>query len=234
MASRRTGSRARRAILGAIVLCTLALSTQAIGASGGGTVLPAQAKPHGYSLGDMNKATALFSTSGNSAADYPNTPFQLLYVDPSKVTTTPDNCGIFNTGTFPFSVKSGTPFYVPLEFVDDSPPVLGTWPMTAAQAKPYFFDASQIGGHDFAITVDGVTTPIGPSYLAWPSTTPPLPDGGGTHIITLGVFLGPMSPGNHSVTITGEVSGALVEPAYGICSSREAYTYTVNVVPGKR
>ncbi|MBV8952457.1 MAG: hypothetical protein JOZ99_16410 [Actinobacteria bacterium] len=233
MASRRMNSRVRPVVLGLVVVCALALSTQALGASGGGgNVLPAQARPHGYSLTDMNEATALFSTSGNSAAYYPKTPFQILYIDPTSITQTPDGCGILSTGTFSFTVKSGTEFYVPLEFVDDSPPVLGVFPTNAAQAEPYFFDQSQIGGRNFVIGVDGSSTPVGPAYLAGPSTTPPLLDGGGTHIITLGVFLTPLSPGSHTVTITGGVFGALLQPVYGICSASESYTYKVRVLPG--
>src|SRR5271169_1095243 len=44
---------------------------------GGGNVQPPSAKSHGYSLDDMAKLMALFSTSNNNLAYYPATPFQI-------------------------------------------------------------------------------------------------------------------------------------------------------------
>src|SRR5262245_24964714 len=120
-------------------------------------------------------------------------------------------------------------FYLPLQSVDDSPPVLGTFPTTSAQAQAYFFGPSQYGGHDFVAVVDGVSTPIGPAYLAGPVTTPPLLDGGGTHILTLGAFVQPLSPGTHTVRISGELSGAALAPTYGITFLRDDFTYTIHV-----
>lgn len=232
MASRRGVVRARRALPAVIVVCVLALSAQSVGASGGGVVLPPGARPHGVSLADMAKALALFSTSGNDPARYPSTPLQVLYYDPHTLVPSTDGCGSVSTGTNVFVVKSGTTFFVPVENVDDSPPVLGTFPTTRSQAGPYFFDPSQVGGRDFVITVDGVATPLGASYLAGPVTTAPLLDGGGSHMITLGAFLGPMSPGTHTVSISGGLFGALIQSVYSpTCFFREAFTYTVKVVP---
>src|SRR5262249_58282823 len=94
----------------------------------GGEVLPAAARPHGFSLTDMARATALFNTSGNDLSQYPQTPFQILYVDPTTQTFTFVNGGLVVTGTNQFTVAAGTPFYVPVASVDDSPPVLGTFP----------------------------------------------------------------------------------------------------------
>lgn len=178
-------------------------------------VLPPSAKPHGYSLTRMAAAVAVFSSSGNQAAYYPKTPFQILYKN---------NAG--NT----FVVKRGTRFYVPLFNVDDSPPVFGTFPTTAAQARKYFFDPAQIGGQGFQIVVDGVATPLDASYLAGPVTSAPLLDGGGTHTITIGAFLRALRPGVHTVTISGGLFGALVDPSPCPTGCTENITYTVEVL----
>jgi hypothetical protein len=50
--------------------------------------------------------------------------------------------------------------------------------------------------------------PLGAAYLAGPVTTAPLPDGGGTHILTVGAFLSPLSPGQYTVSISGGAFGA--------------------------
>jgi hypothetical protein len=124
-------------------------------------------------------------------------------------------------------VHPGTVFYVPIQEVDDSPPVLGTFPTSASTAASYWFDSSQLGG-SFFIMVDGHTTSLGDSYSVGPITTPPLQDGGGTHIITIGVFLTPLSPGSHSVSIKARVDGALI-PATGFNFIEGDFTYTVKV-----
>src|SRR5262249_11124051 len=69
----------------------------------GGEVLPAAARPHGFSLTDMARATALFNTSGNDLSQYPQTPFQILYVDPTTETFNFVNCGLGVTGTNPLT-----------------------------------------------------------------------------------------------------------------------------------
>jgi hypothetical protein len=198
-------------------------------ATAGGTVLPATARPHGWSLDRMTGALAMFNTSGNNPSYYPNTPFQVLYVDPSTAQSVPVDGGLSTSGSNTFRVPPGTPYFVPLFFVDDSPPVLGTWPATHAEAIGYFFDASQYGAQGFEITVDGQTTPIGSAYLAGPVQTAPLLDGGGTHILTLGAFLHPLTPGRHTVSIAGGVFGDQLLSTYGIAFLTEADTYTVTV-----
>ncbi len=208
-------------------------------ASGGGNVMPPNAQPRGYSLTDMARATAIFNTSGNNPLYYPNTPFQILYADLSAVTETVVTCdnggsGKLQSGTNSFTVAPGTPFYVPLFNVTDSPPVLGTYPLDESAAVRYFFGPTQIGGRDFEIIVDGKSTPVGPEYLAGPVETALLLDGGGTHIITLGVFLTPLSVGTHTVTIRGQVAGDLLLPTYGISCLKEDFTYVVEVKPDGR
>jgi hypothetical protein len=195
----------------------------------GGGVMPAAAQPDGWSLARMTGALALFNTSGNDPSYYPNTPFQIFYVDPSTARVVPVNGGLQTFGSNTFAVSPGTFFFVPLFDVDDSPPVLGTWPANHEQALAYFFGAAQYGARGFDIAIDGESTPIGSAYLAGPVTTPPLLDGGGTHMLMLGAFVHPLPPGTHTISIAGGVFGDLLEPTYGISFLTEADTYTVTV-----
>jgi hypothetical protein len=130
-------------------------------ATGGGTaadILPPFAQPYGYSLADMSRLTAAFTSSGNDPMYFPKTPFQILYTDASLVSTNEDCttfaplCGFTatqNSGTVfsnTFNVKPGTIFYVPVLNADDSPPVVGVFPKTPPQARRYIFDPTQVGG----------------------------------------------------------------------------------------
>ncbi|GAA3639416.1 hypothetical protein [Microlunatus ginsengisoli] len=197
----------------------------------GATVLPPDARPCGYSLSEMTRRLALFTTSGNDQAYYPRTPFQILYFDPATAQVDTSGDGWAFSGTNTFSVPAGTQFFVPLQNADDSPPVLGTLPRSQAEAASYFFDPAQLGAKGYRIDVDGVATPIGPRYVAGPVRTPPLLDGGGRHMITLGAFVGPLPPGKHTVTIDGGLYGDLLFPAYGIRFLRGHFSYQVSVAP---
>jgi hypothetical protein len=197
----------------------------------GGQVLPAAARSHGLSLTDMAGATALFNTSGNDLSQYPRTPFQILYVDRATQTFSPVDGGLVVTGTNQFTVAAGTPFYVPVAFIDDSPPILGTFPTGPSAVANYVFAQDQVGTKDLRVIVDGRVTPIGSAYAAGPVQTPPLLDGGGSHIITVGAFLTPLSPGTHTVAIAGEFSGALFQQATGLNFEQFHLTYTVTVMP---
>jgi hypothetical protein len=204
-------------------------------ATGEDAVLPANARLHGYSLTDMTLAAALFDVSGNNLQYYPNTPFQILYYDPKTLTNTLVGTTLMSTGSNSFTVAPGTPFFVPLWNADDSPPIVGKFPTEASQAADYFFNPDQLGGH-FEIIVDGQSTPIGRAYVAGPVTSStPLPDGGGSHIITVGVFLHPLSVGTHTVTIRGGLAGTAVGATYlatnGFNALTEDITYTIHVVP---
>jgi len=197
-----------------------------------GGVLPSAAHPRGWSLERMTSALALFTTSGNQPAYYPDTPFQLLYVDPGTGSSVSVDDGVKFFGSNTFTVRPGTEFFLPLWNVDDSPPIVGTWPQTQRDVVPYFFGPSQVGAKGFAITIDGAATPIGPPYLAGPVTSPvALLDGGGTQIMTLGAFLSPLPPGRHRVTITGGLYGAGIANTYSIGFLEEEIAYTVTVAP---
>lgn len=194
--------------------------------STGGSVLPASAQPHGTSLTAMLSRIALFQSSLSTASPLtpPETPFQILYSPASSST---------------FTVQAGTFLYVPVFYFDDTPTVVGCppnvvvdapgcvgiWPDNNAEARSYFFDPSKNDAHDMTITVDNVTTALGPDYVAGPVTTPPLLDGTppGTHMINLAAFVSPLSPGTHTVTIAGVVDGP-----YLTISGASGFTFTAS------
>jgi hypothetical protein len=215
MASRKTSHRGVRiAILG------LSIVSSAAPAFAGGNVLPPNAKPHGYSLSDMVRQSALFYSSGNNVA-YPDTPFQILYVKPEPLV---------------FPVRPGTMLYVPLFMSDDSPPVIGDFPDVRNQAAvaDYYFSQAEVGITIAEIQVDdGEWTTLGRGY-ATGAATPPLLDGGGSHLSVLGAFINPLNRGMHTVTIRVLATGAAWRPylAYiGIPFTGDTFevTYCVNV-----
>jgi hypothetical protein len=193
----------------------------------GGQVMPPSATPLGLSLSNMALQNAQFVTSGNNPLVLPQTPFQMLYYDPGTLSSVIVQGGLLSTGSNVFRVPAGSFFYVPILNADDSPPVLGAFPTSVSTAVSYLFDSTQRGASQ-SIVVDGRTTSVGMSYLVGPITTAPLQDGGGTHIITVGVFLTPLSPGTHSVSVSGRFDGALI-PSVGVNFIEERFTYTVMV-----
>jgi hypothetical protein len=220
-----------RRILLAVILAAQGLPPRAALADDGGNVLPPQAKPHGYSLTDMASEIALFSTSGNSSQYYPDTPFQVLAEDVSTIVATPVNGGIVVTATNSFTVSAGTPFFVAVYYSDDSPPFTPPFPTDNREAAKYLHDVN--GVDVLGIIVDGKSTFLGPDYVAGPVLTPPLLDGGGTHLISVGAFLTPLSVGKHTVSIMGFLSGPSFSAANGGLSFELAvFTYTVDVVAG--
>ena len=219
----------------------LALSLILFGVGGlasGGEVMPPGASPQGYSLADMARKLALFDTSNNASQTYPDTPFAILFQDAAKesltITTCPDTkSGLLLLGGNTFAVPTGKPFFVPLFSADDSAPVVGNFPAQEAGAIGYFFGASQLGARDFEIIVDGQITAVGPAYIAGPVQVAALGDGNGTHLIQLGLFLTPFSPGTHTITIRGQLAGAAILPAAGISCLQEDFTYVVKVTPAR-
>ena len=118
----------------------------------GGKVLPATAKPRGYSLADLARATAAFNVSNRDPANLPDIPFQVLF------TLTDGNSN-------EFTVDQGTMFYVPLLYIDDSPPIVGDFPddlNDRAELEAYVFGSEQIGVDLLQIVVDGQVTNLGP------------------------------------------------------------------------
>ena len=223
----------------ALSLVVLSAICVTLVAADGGNVLPPDATPHGYSLDNIASVLALFDTSGNNLQFYPKTPFQILFQDPSKFQSSNITCpnggqGFLLTGGNTFVVSPGTEYFVPLFTVDDSQPVLGVWPTEKSEAADYFFGAENYGDQNLAIVVDGNTTPVGADFLGGPVETPPLLDGGGTHLIQLGVFLKPLRSGTHTVTIQGGVFGSGVLPTYGFSCEQQDFTYVVKVVPGSK
>jgi hypothetical protein len=230
---------ARRLLsFGTLCLLMLWAMSSALAEDGhGGKVLPAQAKPYGYSLDDLAAQLALFSTGNNNPQYYPQTPFQILFGDSSKtqfvnVTCPNGQSGVRQVGVNSFVVQGRTPFFIPLFYVDDSPPVLGVFPADHSTAIDYFFSPNQVGGRDFKIIVDKEVTEIGSDYLAGPVGTQPLLDGGGSHFIQLGAFLTPLKAGTHTVTIKAQVAGALLYPVYGFSCLQGDFSYVVKVLPG--
>jgi hypothetical protein len=202
---------------------------------GGGNVLPANAKSHGYSLSKMAKLTAAFNVTDHSG------------VTPDVVNGEPFQ-GLFTTATNTFIVEPGTTLYVPVWQLDDSDPVLGTFPNVANRqaVENYAFSSNQFGIQYSNIKVDKKVTSLGSNYLAAVTLDDPLTDflpggHGGYHYITLAVFLSPLTKGTHTVEISGLATGAAIAPwcsilnvFYGatVCTNQYgpwSITYTVIV-----
>jgi hypothetical protein len=166
--------------------------TLATGQDNGGKVLPAHTTPYGFSLDAMASAMALFQTS-SQLADYPITPFQILYCCGTAQFSNPicpdGGQGTLEVASNSFSVSAGTAFYVPLFSFDDTPPVLGVFPDKSTVGN-YIFGFDQYGATGTEIIVDGKATPIGPEFLGGPVEGPAFAPAGWID----GVFL---TPGVH-------------------------------------
>jgi hypothetical protein len=194
-----------------------------------GRVLDPEEKIDGWSLRLAAQQHALFLTSNNDLHYLAVTPYQELYATQESASFVN---GVFTaTGTGSFHTDEGTRYYVPILSFDDSPLFLVPYPASACDAARYFFDPALLGTTNLTITVDGVTHKLGPEFLAGPVTTPPLFDGGGTHIIQFGVFLSPLSPGHHTVTITGDFTGTGFAQLFGFIQL-SSFSYTVDVARG--
>lgn len=165
---------------GLCLLIMTAISSASAADRKGGAVLPPDATPFGYSLDAMAKAMALFQTS-SQLADYPATPFQILYCCSTEQFSNPTcqdgGIGIREVAANSFSVSAGTAFYVPLFNFDDTPPFLGVFP-DKSTVEDYIFDPNQYGATGTEIIVDGKTTAIGPEFLGGPVQGPPFAPAG--------------------------------------------------------
>lgn len=175
-------------LVGVALVLTAVLATTPAWARGS-TVMAPTATANGWSLTDMARATAYFNTGDHSGVP-PDTPFQMLY-------STPD---------MRFFVTTATTLYVPVWWSDDAPPVIGEFPDVndPAAVADYWFNWDQLGAESLTITVDGVTTALGPGYAAAIET--PLADGG-TRYTVVAAFLAPLEPGTHEVVIHGRLTG---------------------------
>lgn len=178
-------------------------------------ISPAQANPRGTSIDDITSALAKFQDTGNNLSFYPNTPFQILFVQD------------FNTGTGTFTVRPGTFFFIPIFSFNDSPPIIGDFPTNSSQVRDYIFGAAQVGAHDIEIEVDGQVTDLGPSYLSSLIFTPGGLPNGGSHTILLGAFHTPLPKGTHTVTIRASFDGTAFVNLFGSFSFEDVYTVTV-------
>jgi hypothetical protein len=185
--------------------------------AGGGNVLPGPAKPRGYSLSEMAKATAFFNTGDHSTDTYPDTPFQILYV--------PKGGG---PQPYLFNVSPGTMFYVPLFYNDDSPPIIGAFPMVEDRQAllMYVYSTEQLGALNMTIVVDGMQTSLGSDYLVGVGNVK-LADGDGKQYMVFAAFLTPLSKGSHTVEISGKLNGVALLAAASI-TPPEIYQFDIS------
>ena len=141
-----------RRTLMSLILALVAPAIAAPAAFAGPDIVPPNAKPAGYSLERMAAEHALFTSSGNDPAYYPQTPFQVLFA--SSLDAAPEDDGLVVTGENAFEVQPETGFYLPILHVNDSPPVIGTFPSAPGNAATdYFFGESQVGGEPAVVTI---------------------------------------------------------------------------------
>ena len=194
-------------------------------------VVPANQKALGYSLWDMANATAHFNTGDRCAP--PTEPPSSLF----KILVT---CG---DPPYNFEVKEGTMFYVPVFMLDDSPPVIGSFPdvRDKLDLNSYIYSPNQVGTVFGMITVDGWHYLLNKNYLTGVDVWPPLPDGGGTRYATVAAFLKPLGKGWHTIEISAMLAGKEMKPwceavnnMFSISFCKDEYdfkiTYNVNVV----
>lgn len=160
--------------------------------AGGGNVMPSSAKPKGYSLTEAAQATAVFNTGPHDGAP-PKLPFYTLTNDAT--------------------VSPGTSLYVPIYYADDSGVVVPPFPedITDEEADADYLDGlvfDAFGVEAFIIVVDGNVTVLDDSYIHG-TATDPLQDGppDGTNYIVAATFLTPLTPGKHTIGISGVIVG---------------------------
>lgn len=154
--------------------------------------MPSSAKPKGYSLTEAAQATAVFNTGPHDGAP-PKLPFYTLTNDAT--------------------VSPGTSLYVPIYYADDSGVVVPPFPedITDEEADADYLDGlvfDAFGVEAFIIVVDGNVTVLDDSYIHG-TATDPLQDGppDGTNYIVAATFLTPLTPGKHTIGISGVIVG---------------------------
>jgi hypothetical protein len=208
--SRLDNCRIGKSIHSVLALLIALTMAPALVLAGGGNVLPGQAKPKGYSLSDMARATAFFNTGDHSLDTYPHTPFQILYV--------PKGDG---PQPYSFTVSPGTMLYVPIFFSDDTQPLVGDFPKNVDKRLAvlnYVYSPTQLGATSINIEVDRSMNPLGSDYVV--GVHAKLADDGGFgpghQYIVFGAFLTPLDKGTHTVTISGSLNGAALLAAVGL------------------
>jgi hypothetical protein len=148
---------------------------------GGGNVLPPTAKPKGYSLTDIAKATAFFTTTAPNDNTFTVQPGTMLYVPIFFADDSPEIFGHFPDATVPEAVTN------------------------------YFFSDDELGAEFLEIVIDGKITSIAEDsgYIVGVKGIK-LADGPGTQYLPAAVFLTPLTKGTHSVTIRAEFTGAAI------------------------
>ena len=119
--------------------------------------------------------------------------------------------------------------------VDDSPPILGTFPDINDRnaVVAYFYSAQQLGLQYANITIDGQVFSLDERYIA-AVRVPALPDGGGTGYMPVAAYVKPLKKGTHTVEISASVTGVAVPPwceAVGFsCPDGFSFSITYTVV----
>lgn len=207
-----------------------------------GRVLPPHARPNGYSLSAIAKATAFFNTGARTGPP-PDLPCLAEECAPLQILFAPNNGATLNT----FSVSPGTILYVPVILNDDSPPIIGSCPITATTCPDfpnvgdreefldYMYSPKEFGLRYSEIVVDGKVHDLGSDYLVEVKVPVPagLADGSGTQYMTSAAFVAPLSEGTHTVEIRANANGQDVIEVFTALSLAVPFpftiTYTVNV-----
>jgi len=182
-----------------VLIAVAGALTCAASALAGGTVLPPNATPNGYSLSDMAVATAAYNDIGDSEP-IPDVPFEVL------VGSVAD-----------YSVRPGTMLYVPVFYADNSLPlVVSPYPKDLQDPTAdtdYLLDCADADSppgteiEAFLVQVDGKTTVLSDDYSVGVKIK--LSDSADRYIVAA-AFVAPLTPGEHTVGVGGIIGGAPV------------------------
>jgi hypothetical protein len=144
-----------------VVLSVAVASAGPAWATGSGLRPPA-ANPHGVSLTDKVTGVAPFGL-GIKPADYPDTPFQVLYINGVDDRQEVDG-DLIAAAADAFTAAPGTRLYVPLFNLTDVAPTVEPFLTTPAETTTYFFEWAVYFG-EFETFADWVAIPIEAQYL---------------------------------------------------------------------